>query len=164
MGEGIAHPAARESTRDGGWTSRSRSTPAPARTGMEADAWGCRTARFVIFTFRAISDNIRFRQNTAVSYAWGTPSLDPRRFRSSPAGRILRAPSGYWAFVPNPLPPPIRWTDSLAASLSRADRLLGELAGVGRTMANPNLLIVPFVCKEAVLSSAIEGTQAPVSA
>ena len=89
--------------------------------------------------------------------------MDPSRFRSSPAGRILRAPSGYWAFVPNPLPPPIKWTDSLAASLSRADRLLGELAGVGRTMANPNLLIVPFVRKEAVLSSAIEGTQASVS-
>lgn len=47
--------------------------------------------------------------------------------------------------------------------LSAADRALSELAGVGRTLPNPHLLIRPFARKEAVLSSRIEGTQASLS-
>lgn len=42
--------------------------------------------------------------------------------------------------------------------LSEADRALGELAGLGRTIPNPHLLISPFMRREAVLSSRIEGT------
>ena len=89
--------------------------------------------------------------------------MDPNLFRNSPAGRVLRTAPGYWAFVPNPLPPHFDWSPALVASLSRADRALGELAGIGRTVGNPHLLIVPFMRKEAVLSSAIEGTQASIS-
>ncbi|MBM4155415.1 MAG: Fic family protein [Lentisphaerae bacterium] len=48
-------------------------------------------------------------------------------------------------------------------ALSAADRALSELAGVGRTLPNPHLLIRPFARKEAVLSSRIEGTQASLS-
>ena len=48
----------------------------------------------------------------------------------------------------------------LAAALSAADRAIGRLAGEGRRLANPHLLIRPFVRREAVLSSLIEGTQA----
>ena len=44
--------------------------------------------------------------------------------------------------------------------LSSADRAIGRLAGEGGRLANPHLLIRPFVRKEAVLSSRIEGTQA----
>lgn len=89
--------------------------------------------------------------------------MDLGLFRESPAGRVVRAESGYWAFVPNPLPPKIEWSSRLISALSTADRSLGELAGIGRTTENPHLLIVPFMRKEAVLSSAIEGTQASVS-
>jgi Fic family protein len=49
------------------------------------------------------------------------------------------------------------------AALSEADRALGELAGLGRAVPNPHLLIRPFVRREAVLSSRIEGTQASLS-
>jgi Fic family protein len=45
------------------------------------------------------------------------------------------------------------------STLSNADRALGELAGLGRTLPNPQLLIAPFISREAVLSSRIEGTQ-----
>ncbi|MGH9380698.1 MAG: Fic family protein, partial [Thermoanaerobaculia bacterium] len=48
----------------------------------------------------------------------------------------------------------------LAAALSSADRAVGRLAGEGRRLPNPHLLIRPFVRREAVLSSRIEGTQA----
>src|SRR5215510_2962005 len=89
--------------------------------------------------------------------------MDPEAFRNSPAGRLVHAPGGYWAFVPNPLPPAMQWTASLVAVLSYADRALGELAGLGRSLPNPHLLIRPFIRREAVLSSRIEGTQASLS-
>ncbi len=88
------------------------------------------------------------------------------RFQNTPAGRLLQVGQGqaaYWAFAPNPLPPPLAWDAELARVLSDADRALGELAGLGRTMPNPNLLIRPFIRREAVLSSRIEGTQADIA-
>jgi Fic family protein len=48
-------------------------------------------------------------------------------------------------------------------ALSVADRALGELAGLGGSLPNPHLLIRPFIRREAVLSSRIEGTQASLS-
>ncbi len=64
------------------------------------------------------------------------------------------------AFVPDPLPPDLTWDDELVSLLADANHSLGELAGIGRRLANPHLLIRPFVRREAVLSSRIEGTQA----
>jgi Fic family protein len=77
-----------------------------------------------------------------------------------PHGRRIRGPGGYRAYVPAPLPPPIEWNASLAAALSAADLAVGRLAGEGRRLSNPHLLIRPFIRREAVLSSRIEGTQA----
>jgi Fic family protein len=78
----------------------------------------------------------------------------------SPHGRRIRCPEGDWAYLPAPLPPPLAWDAALAARLSQADRALGQLAGEGRRLPAPHLLIRPFVRREAVLSSRIEGTQA----
>lgn len=75
-------------------------------------------------------------------------------------GRKLRCASGYTAFVPDPLPPPLAWPPRLVRALSDADRLIGRLAGEGGALPNPHLLMRPFVAREAVLSSRIEGTQA----
>jgi len=75
------------------------------------------------------------------------------------SGKYVKC-TGYEAFVPNPLPPEIDWTDSLIRSLSDADRLIGQLSGEGKQLPNPHLLIRPFIKREAVLSSRIEGTQA----
>jgi Fic family protein len=72
-----------------------------------------------------------------------------------------KVPRGdYAAFVPAPLPPPLEWTPRLLRCLSDADRLIGRLAGEGRRLPNPHVLLRPFVRREAVLSSKIEGTQA----
>ncbi|MFP3904503.1 MAG: Fic family protein [Armatimonadota bacterium] len=46
---------------------------------------------------------------------------------------------------------------------SEADRALACLSGVAANLPNPHLLIRPFMRKEAVLSSRIEGTQASLS-
>jgi len=67
---------------------------------------------------------------------------------------------GYSAFVPAPLPPQLNWPPRLIGLLSDADRLVGRLAGEGGRLPNPHILIRPFVQREAVLSSKIEGTQA----
>jgi Fic family protein len=75
-------------------------------------------------------------------------------------GRIVRSPEGYDAFVPDPLPPPLEWTAEIVRTLSDSDQAVGRLAGVGGRLPNPHLLIRPFVRREAVLSSRIEGTQA----
>jgi Fic family protein len=66
----------------------------------------------------------------------------------------------YSAFVPAPLPPEFEWTSSLIGALSDADGLVGRLAGEGGHLPNPHILIRPFIQREAVLSSKIEGTQA----
>ncbi|MGC9200069.1 MAG: Fic/DOC family N-terminal domain-containing protein [Acidobacteriaceae bacterium] len=70
---------------------------------------------------------------------------------------------GYSAFVPAPLPPTIEWTPRLVRVLSEADRLIGRLAGEGGRLPNPHILMRPFVRREAVLSSRIEGTQPTLS-
>lgn len=75
-------------------------------------------------------------------------------------GKHARIPSGHTAFVPDPLPPRLQWTPELVRALSDADRLVGRLAGEGGRLPNPHLLLRPFVRREAVLSSRIEGTQA----
>src|SRR6266704_574615 len=80
--------------------------------------------------------------------------------KHQPHGRRIRCPGGYRAYVPEPLPPRFEWSAGLAAALSAADRAVGRLAGEGRRLPNPHLLIRPFVRREAVLSSRIEGTQA----
>lgn len=78
-------------------------------------------------------------------------------------GRLANIAGGYAAFVPKPLPPPLPPTWALSSGVSRADRALAELAGATRSLPNPHILVAPFVHKEAVLSSRIEGTQASLS-
>jgi Fic family protein len=69
---------------------------------------------------------------------------------------------GAKAFVPNPLPPKLLWDNSLTGTISAATLALGRLDGVARDLPNPHLLIRPFLSREAVLSSQIEGTQASI--
>lgn len=78
----------------------------------------------------------------------------------SPTGTIVKSPQGHHAFVPNALPLAIEWDNKLVNALSRANFLLGKLAREGSKLPNPHLLIRPFIMREAVLSSKIEGTQA----
>ena len=47
----------------------------------------------------------------------------------------------------------------MAVALANASTLIGKLAGEGRRLPNPHVLIRPFVRREAVFSSRIEGTQ-----
>ena len=83
-------------------------------------------------------------------------------FTKDAPGRLVRqtGPSGdYLAYVPAPLPPEVPLGMRTIALLSRADQALGELKGVGQMVPNPDLLIGPFIRREAVSSSRIEGTE-----
>lgn len=89
--------------------------------------------------------------------------MQPSDFVETISGRVIRSPLNYWAFVPRRLPPPLEISWGLAATISEADRAIAELAGIARNLPNPFLLIGPFMRREAVLSSRIEGTQASLS-
>jgi Fic family protein len=51
----------------------------------------------------------------------------------------------------------------IVMKLSEADAALGRLAGSGRLLPYPHLLVSAYVTREAVSSSRIEGTQASVT-
>lgn len=89
--------------------------------------------------------------------------MRPEDFRCPAAGRVLRTPEGVHAFVPAPLPPALSYDSALTLALSRADAALAGLTGLTGTLPNPYILITPYVRREAVLSSRIEGTRASLS-
>ena len=89
--------------------------------------------------------------------------MNPKTFRAPSTGKVIQTAQGYAAFIPAPLPPALVYDEDLVLALSRADAVLSELSGLGRHLPNPHLLIAPYVRREAVLSSRIEGTKASLS-
>lgn len=86
-----------------------------------------------------------------------------KTLEKSSMGHLVPLGEGHAAFVPDPLPRNIDLDASLVYRLDQASRAMGTLAGVGETVPNPHLLTAPFMRREAVLSSRIEGTQASLS-
>ena len=86
--------------------------------------------------------------------------MKPNDFRNQNAGKAIRTQTGYWAFLPAPLPPIIEWRTALVSALSEAERELSKLTTLAGNFLFPKLLTQPFVRQEAVLSSRIEGTRA----
>ena len=89
--------------------------------------------------------------------------MDADDFRDSPRGRLVPAAEGALAFVPHALPSAVPLASGVVNLLVEASDAVARLDGVGETLPNPDLLIAPFLRREAVLSSRIEGTQASVS-
>lgn len=81
-------------------------------------------------------------------------------FTEDAPGTLSQSLDGITCFRPRPLPPDIHLDLQTAVTLSRADLSLGKLSGAGRMLPNPHLLMAPFVRREAILSSRIEGTLA----
>src|SRR5438132_13627832 len=86
--------------------------------------------------------------------------MNPKDFRSSSTGKVIRTPQGYAAFIPAPLPPLLVYDDDLAHALSRADAALRERSGLVRHPPNPHQPIAPYVRRQAALSSRMAGTMA----
>ena len=73
----------------------------------------------------------------------------------------LSGAMAYGSFCPAPLNDilPLNLTDDCLKTLTACSRKLGELAGMARFVPNIELYLTMYVCKEALLSAQIEGTQ-----
>ena len=76
----------------------------------------------------------------------------------SSAGKTRELPEGYLAFIPYPLPPQPEFTLDEAGilALTNAEFHLGQLAGMAKSIPNPDLFAGMYVRREAILSSEIE--------
>jgi Fic family protein len=83
--------------------------------------------------------------------------MDRAGFGLNSPGNLVATIGDRKAFVPDPLPPAIDLS-LLAGPIAQAAASIGELNGIGRTLQNPYLLIRPLQYREAVSSSAMEGT------
>ncbi len=67
------------------------------------------------------------------------------------------------AYFPAPIPRTLELPGPAVRLLAEAESALGQLAGVGRLLPNPDLLIRPYLLREALSSTRIEGTQASLA-
>jgi len=90
--------------------------------------------------------------------------MDMAAYPPSPFGTARRTPGrhGYVAFYPAPIPRALDLPTSSVKLLAEAEGSLGQLAAVGRLVPNPDLLIRPYLLREAVSSTRIEGTRATI--
>ena len=87
--------------------------------------------------------------------------MDPERYTDSTYGKVQPVPGlGYRAYYPNTLPPLVELASDTVTRLADAEASLGRLAGAGRLLPNPHLLIRSYLLREALASARIEGTQA----
>jgi Fic family protein len=91
--------------------------------------------------------------------------MRPEDFQAPQIGRAKRGVGrwGFWYFCPEPIPRTLDLATETVMALSNADTALGRLAEVGRLLRDPHLLVRPYVTREALASSRIEGTQASLS-
>jgi Fic family protein len=83
-------------------------------------------------------------------------------FADTPFGSARRTGgrNGYVAFFPVPIPRELPVSSPNLLRLADAEAALGRLAGAGRLLPEPQLLVRPYLRREAVASTRIEGTQA----
>lgn len=85
--------------------------------------------------------------------------MRPEDFASKTPGSLVQIASGNWAFVPEVLPPSFPIESEINRENDRALLALGELRAIIPYLPNPELITFPFLRREAVLSSKIEGTR-----
>lgn len=83
--------------------------------------------------------------------------MDPSQFGPDSTGTLVATPYEVKAFVPNALPPDLDYA-RLTVPLARATQAVGELKGASRRLTNPYILVRPLQRREALTSSAMEGT------
>jgi Fic family protein len=92
--------------------------------------------------------------------------MDPKKFTAPDFGTPHKEPGkkwAFWYFMPAPIPRSLELPAATVRTLSAADAALGHLQGLGHLMRDPQLLVGPYLTREAVASSRIEGTQASLS-
>ncbi|MDZ7702362.1 MAG: Fic family protein [Halobacteriales archaeon] len=87
--------------------------------------------------------------------------MDPADFAEGPGS--FDEYDGLPCYRPASLPPELAYTDDLLRVYGDAQYALGRLATLQADLENPNLLIAPFVHREAAMSSQVEGTNVTIS-
>lgn len=90
----------------------------------------------------------------------------PTDFQVPDFGRATRRPGDRWAFwyfLPAPIPRELTLEPATVLALSEADAALGHLHGLGHLITDPQLPVGPYITREALASSRIEGTQASLA-
>ena len=83
-------------------------------------------------------------------------------FTGSSPGRVVEISPGLVAYLPNPLTDHTELSPDLCTLNEEALLALGELRAIIPTLPRPDLVTQPFLTREAVLSSRIEGTRTQV--
>lgn len=86
--------------------------------------------------------------------------MNPSDFTADSPGRLVKIREGIHAFVPSSPPGHIVLSPGTEQLFESASISLGVLRGLTESLPNPNLLLRPFIRREAELSSRIEGTYA----
>jgi Fic family protein len=90
--------------------------------------------------------------------------VNPDNFTDHTFGEIYRSIGwSYPAFRPAKIPRSLDLESETVLALSVADSALGRLAGAGRQIHDPSMFVRPYMTREALASSRIEGTQASLS-
>ncbi|MEZ5234462.1 MAG: Fic/DOC family N-terminal domain-containing protein [Acidimicrobiales bacterium] len=91
--------------------------------------------------------------------------MDPRAYLDTAFGAVRRTGGrhGYNAYFPKHIPRQVRLSNENLLRLADAEAALGRLAGAGRLLPDPLVLARPYVRREAVASTRIEGTQASLA-
>lgn len=91
--------------------------------------------------------------------------MDVELFERSPIGRLEKIsgdhrgePFSHFAYVPDPLPALLPLSPETVQTLTDTAAALGRLDGAGSRLPNPHLLVRPAIRREAVSTSALEGT------
>lgn len=87
--------------------------------------------------------------------------MDIKQFTNESPGKLEPIETAWGsghAFIPEPLPPRWKFPESLWPLLAEAKSQVALLEGVGRGLANPAILLRPISGREALQSSALEGT------
>ncbi len=88
--------------------------------------------------------------------------MDKSSFKN-PNGKIITIDNKYNVFIPNKLPITINYSNSIIKKIELSNNYLGKLSGLINNLPNPDLFLKPYLKKEAVLSSRIEGTRSSLS-
>ena len=99
--------------------------------------------------------------------------MKPAEFGPDAPGELVRLSSirsetgvpdeNVLGFVPYPLPPSLLYDEELVTALGEAMFALGRLDKTASDLPNPAVLVRPFLRREAILSSRIEGTRADLN-
>lgn len=92
--------------------------------------------------------------------------MDPAAFSTDEFGTVQKHPGSKWGFyhfTPKPLPRALQLAPEVVNMLSEADAALGQLQGLSQLITEPELLVGPYLTREALASTRIEGTQASLS-